>query len=38
MAASWWVANGHKQKGKGDVLVATLDAHLPLAADDILVA
>ena len=34
----WYDANGHKQGGKGDVLVATLDPHLHLAAHDIIVA
>ena len=31
-------ANGKKQKGKGDVLIATLDKGLDLAAADIVVA
>jgi Ca2+-binding RTX toxin-like protein len=34
----WYDANGKKQKGKGDVLVATLDKGLDLTASDIVVA
>ena len=31
----WYDANGKKQKGKGDVLIATLDKGLDLTAADI---
>ena len=34
----WYDANGGKQKGKGDVLIATLDTNLDLTAADIVVA
>ncbi|MCB1500907.1 MAG: hypothetical protein KDK07_14135 [Bauldia sp.] len=34
----WYDANGKKQKGKGDVLIATLDPKLDITADDIVVA
>jgi len=34
----WYDANGKEQKGKGDVLIATLDKGLDLTAADILIA
>ena len=34
----WYDANGKKQSGKGDVLIATLDTGLDLTAGDIVVA
>ena len=34
----WYDATGKKDKGKGDVLVATLDTNLNLSAADIFVA